>query len=262
MKIEYRQDFYDNPETWNPDTWQQREGDKTRARLAAEWLPGDVSSILDVGCGNGVYTNLAEPGQFKVGLDLSRVALEHVSAPRLLADASLLPFGDDSYEACVSMEMLEHLPGSIYPNALREMMRISRKCILITVPYNEKLKYNLVVCPQCQHGFHPYHHIRQYQLPDLKTLFNPHFQLVRYTPMVPKKEQALPGLWNVIRVYQHRHGRNFPKTALCPQCGYKPDSSTVSINAISQTRPVATKLKHLWPKQNTFTWWMALYQKT
>jgi SAM-dependent methyltransferase len=261
MSSRYNQDFYDNPNIWNPEAWQQRVGDQERAKLAAEWLPRDVSSILDVGCGNGVYTNLTEPSRNKVGLDMSRVALQHVSAPRLQADASRLPFDDDSFDAGLSMEMLEHLPGSIYQEALRELERISRKYILITVPYNEKLKYNMVVCPRCRYAFHPYHHLRRYQSQDLKTLFGPHFQLVRHTPLAPKKEEVLPGLWNVFRVYQHRHGRNFPNTAVCPQCGYKLDSNKVSTIAISRTHRGVSKLKRIWPKQTTFTWWMALYRK-
>jgi SAM-dependent methyltransferase len=262
MKIGESQDFYDNPEIWNPEMWQQREDDIERAKLAAEWLPSEVSQVLDVGCGNGVYTNLAESGRFKVGLDTSRVALEHVTAPRLQADASHLPFDDGSFDAGLSMEMLEHLPESIYQVVLSELERIARKYILITVPYNEQIKYNLVVCPRCQHAFHPYHHLRQYLLQDLKTLFSPHYRLDRLTGLVPVKREAFPFLWNVIRVYQHRQGRNFPAMAVCPQCGYTSASRSDPNKPASRVHTVNSNLKKLWPKRRTYQWWMALYEKT
>jgi SAM-dependent methyltransferase len=261
MKIKYSQAYFDNPEIWNPNAWQKREGDLKRARLAVEWLPDVVTSILDVGCGNGVYTNLLEPKRFKVGLDLSRIALEHVTAPRLQADASLLPFPDESFDASLSMEMMEHLPQSIYQRTLNELERVSRKHILITVPYDEKLKYNIVICPECLYTFHPYHHIRQYQLGDFKTLFSLHFRLVRLEAVVPTRREALPGLWNLIRVYQHRQGRNFPNMAICPRCGYTSAKHVSAVQQVSRAYSVRSSFRHLWPKHTSFTWWMVLYRK-
>lgn len=261
MKTEYNQDFFNNPEIWNPETWFYREGDRGRAKLAAEWLLGEVNTVLDVGCGNGVYTNLLEPGRFKVGLDMSRVALENVTAPRLLADASHLPFDDHSFDAGLSMEMLEHLPGSIYSGALSELKRISRMYILITVPYNEQIKFNLVVCPRCQHAFHPYHHLRQYRSQDLKTLFSPHYRLVRLAPLAAVKRESFPFLWNLIRVYQHRRGKNFPASAVCPHCGYTSSSSLDPGEPVSHVQTMNSRLKQLWPKRATYLWWIALYRK-
>jgi SAM-dependent methyltransferase len=261
MTTKYSQAFFDNPEVWDSAAWQKREGDLERARLAAEWLPGEVNSILDIGCGNGVFTNLLEPNRFKVGLDMSRIALAHITAPRLQADASLLPFADHSFDVCMSMEMLEHLPLPIYQRALNEMVQVSRKYILITVPYNEKLKYNTVICPACLHAFHPYNHIQQYQRDDFKTMFGTHFYLVRLEAVIPTRREALPSLWNILRLYQHRQGRNFPSMAICPQCGYTNIKNATLAWQFSRTHSVRSSISHLWPKRTTFTWWMALYRK-
>jgi SAM-dependent methyltransferase len=257
----YSQAYFDNPELWSPAVWQLREGDRERARLAAEWLPGEVSSVLDVGCGNGVFTDLFEPNRFKVGLDLSRAALQQVTAPRLLADASRLPFTDGSFDASLSMEMLEHLPETSYQNVLSELKRVARKYILISVPYNEQLKYNFITCPACRNVFHPYHHLRQYQSKDLKFLFGSHVQLVRVSNLVPIRREAMPALWNVIRVYLHRNGKNFPNAAVCPRCGYTPSGKTAAALPVTHSYGISSTIKHLWPKRRTFTWWMALYRK-
>jgi SAM-dependent methyltransferase len=260
MTAKYSQAIFDNPEVWDSAAWQKLEGDLERARLAIEWLLGEVNSVLDIGCANGVFTNLLEPNRFKVGLDMSRIALEHVTAPRLQADASLVPFADHSFDACLSMEVLEHLPLPIYQAALNELVRISRKYILITVPYNEELKYNNVICPACLHSFHPYNHIRQYQRDDFKTLFGSNSHLERLEGVVPTKRAMLPGLWNVFRAYKHRQGRNFPRMAICPRCGYSADKNQPSIQNPSRAHSKRLSLSHLWPKRSTFTWWMAFYR--
>ncbi len=186
--------------------------------------------------------------------------MEHITAPHLQADASLLPFADHSFDASLSMEMLEHLPHSVYPYALNELTRVARQHILITVPYNEVLKYNRVTCPQCLYAFHPYHHLRQYQQNDFITLFGANFHLMRLEGVVPTEQPAIPGLWNIYRDYQHRRGRNFPRMIICPQCGYTADKNTNAARNLSQVHRRRSSLSRLWPKRSTFTWWMALYK--
>ena len=114
---------------------------------------------------------------------MSRIALEHITTPRVEADASWLPFAEHSFDASLSMEMLEHLPHAIYQSVLNELARVTRKYILITVPYNEELKYNMVICPQCLQPFHPYYHVRQYQR-NVFHLFGIHIRLVRLEAVV------------------------------------------------------------------------------
>jgi SAM-dependent methyltransferase len=190
--------YFDNPEIWDPSFWKNRSDDIERARLVGDWLPQEISSILDVGCGNGVYTNLQEANQLKIGLDLSRPALKYVSAPRLQASAAELPFANASFDCSVCMEMLEHLPVSIYQITLDELKRVSRRYILITVPYNENLYYDNIVCPVCLCRFHPYHHVRQYSEDSFQGLFDKHFLLMRLEAVIYKGRKAIPSLWNLI----------------------------------------------------------------
>jgi SAM-dependent methyltransferase len=83
MTADYGHTYFDNPKIWSSAAWQWYEANINRARIAAEWLPGEVISVLGVGCGNGVFADLVKTVRFKVGPDLSRVALEHVTVPRL-----------------------------------------------------------------------------------------------------------------------------------------------------------------------------------
>jgi ubiquinone/menaquinone biosynthesis C-methylase UbiE len=261
MAAKFSQNIFETPEIWDPATWQKLEGDLKRARQAADWLPGEVRSVLDVGCGNGVFTNLEEPSRFKVGIDLSKIALVNVVAPHLPADAVRLPFADNAFDAIVCMEMLEHLPEAIYQSTLSELLRVSRSYVLITVPYSENLEFNQVICPKCFCRFHPYHHVRQYQSSDINTLFRLHNHLIRLESIVPTRSKALPVLWNLIKLFFHRQGRNYPHGVICPQCGYTLIKSTILAEEVSRTFSVRKSLNRLWPKRNTYTWWMALYQK-
>jgi ubiquinone/menaquinone biosynthesis C-methylase UbiE len=253
--------YFDNPEIWNPAAWQLHKGDRERAHLAAAWMPDEVGSVLDVGCGNGIFTNLAEPGRWKAGVDLSRVALAQVTAPHLQADALHLPVSDHRFDAAVSMEMLEHIPVREYETTLNELLRVTRRYILITVPYNEKLEHNHVVCPVCRGVFHPYHHVRQFQQAAFNTLFGPHSRLLRLEGVVPAQGKALPALWNILRMFFHRQGRNFPTGTVCPQCGFTSKETADNNSKKMPTRSLRHSLSRLWPRRATYTWWMALYER-
>jgi ubiquinone/menaquinone biosynthesis C-methylase UbiE len=91
--------------------------------------------VLEVACGRGGFTRfLASKGAFVHGVDFSATALqiardnlEHYPALEerityVQADVQDLPFGDDSFDAIVSCETVEHLPDPTV--AVREMFRV------------------------------------------------------------------------------------------------------------------------------------------
>ena len=99
------------------------------------------SSILDVGCGEGVVTERIArlTGVTTVGVDLGVPALEAQWRRReagLLsfdgASAYELPFEDGSFDCVCALEVLEHLerPGE----ALAEMARVAGRFLLLSVP--------------------------------------------------------------------------------------------------------------------------------
>jgi SAM-dependent methyltransferase len=94
-------------------------------------LPADAS-IVDVGCSSGyLLADLREsyPEAKLVGVDLVAAGLpgahERVPTAQLLqADACALPIADESVDAVVSANLLEHIPDDV--QALREMYRVLR----------------------------------------------------------------------------------------------------------------------------------------
>jgi SAM-dependent methyltransferase len=99
-------------------------------------------SILDVGCGEGVLTEMwADRLEVEriVGIDLDDPKLEAEWRRRERANLEFrtglgheLPYADDEFDAVAAMEVLEHVPD---PKAvLGEMARVASRWILVSVP--------------------------------------------------------------------------------------------------------------------------------
>ncbi|MCA9401346.1 MAG: class I SAM-dependent methyltransferase [Candidatus Omnitrophica bacterium] len=95
----------------------------------------DYHSILDVGCGLGEYSRVAKQSNLYVGLDnsLPRVAFanQKYRFPFLQADANVLPFKDNAFDAMLFANIAHHLTDEELTRALTEMIRVSNKYIII-----------------------------------------------------------------------------------------------------------------------------------
>lgn len=99
------------------------------ARTCVDLLP-NVTSVLDVGCGNGLLAKLVmekRPELRLTGIDV--VQQSDVAIPVQLYDGKLFPCKDKSLDAVMLMDMLHHTEDPVM--ILREACRVSRKYILI-----------------------------------------------------------------------------------------------------------------------------------
>jgi 2-polyprenyl-3-methyl-5-hydroxy-6-metoxy-1,4-benzoquinol methylase len=106
------------------------------------WMRAAPTSVLDVGCGEGVLTaEWAErlgDGRI-VGIDLEdpklRAEWARRERPNLefrAEEATRLSFADDEFDLAAAIEVLEHVPE---PEAtLAEMARVARRHLLVSVP--------------------------------------------------------------------------------------------------------------------------------
>ncbi|PPK95913.1 methyltransferase family protein [Kineococcus xinjiangensis] len=116
-------------------TYDTRTAENSAAHLLPHLRPG--TTLLDVGCGAGSITAdlaaLVAPGAV-VGVDTSAEALDAARAhcarrgvegvTFTAADATALPFPDDSFDVVHAHQVLQHLPDPVA--ALREMRRVCR----------------------------------------------------------------------------------------------------------------------------------------
>ena len=102
----------------------------------------EPSSLLDVGCGEGVLTHKwaarLAPGRV-VGLDLEDPAIQAEwdkrRAPNLeyrVMKAENLPFDDGEFELAAAIEVLEHVPDP--EHTVAEMARVASGHLIVSVP--------------------------------------------------------------------------------------------------------------------------------
>jgi 2-polyprenyl-3-methyl-5-hydroxy-6-metoxy-1,4-benzoquinol methylase len=101
------------------------------------------SSVLDVGCGEGVlvhrWAKRLGDGRL-VGIDLEEESIQagwsERQAPNLeyrVMEAQNLPFAEDEFDLASAIEVLEHVPDP--EHTLSEMARCARRHLLVSVPH-------------------------------------------------------------------------------------------------------------------------------
>lgn len=153
--------------------------------------PGD--RVLDLGCGEGrhVHGLYLLGGLDIVGVDLDEGALKKAAdglatLPKPsdedtgkiafeTGDATALRFEDDSFDAIICSEVLEHLPD--YHAALVEMRRVlkpeGKLCISVPHAWPERICWQLAPPPN-GYAFEPGGHIRIFDEVDLKVSVERH----------------------------------------------------------------------------------------
>lgn len=102
----------------------------------------DTSSVLDIGCGEGVLVHewaQRYPTARIVGVDLEEPSIQAGWEQRRAANleyrvmrAENLPFAEDEFELASAIEVLEHVPDP--EHTLAEMARCARRHLLVSVP--------------------------------------------------------------------------------------------------------------------------------
>lgn len=100
----------------------------------------NIDAVLDAGCGEGFTLN--KISQEKIGqkykgieFDAQAVLAANTLYPKLdivQGDVMKLPFKNNSFDLVICTEVLEHLENP--KKAYRELLRVSKKYVLITVP--------------------------------------------------------------------------------------------------------------------------------
>ena len=89
------------------------------------------------------------------------------------------PFKDEYFDALVLSEVIEHIPINKLKKAIEESFRVLKKggLVFVTVPFNEILEENTVICPNCGDKFHRWGHHSSFDKLKLNNLFSPKFDI-------------------------------------------------------------------------------------
>jgi SAM-dependent methyltransferase len=95
----------------------------------------EPKSVLEIGPGLGVLKIVA--AQF--GVKVETMDIDPELKPDHVASATNMPFQDSSYDVTCAFQMLEHLPYEHALKAFQEMVRVSKRYIVISLPDAERV---------------------------------------------------------------------------------------------------------------------------
>jgi SAM-dependent methyltransferase len=230
-------------------------------------IPKETATLLDVGCGVGVFLHLL--GIHRdikgIGIEISdnkiSYAMEHLHVHVEKGDAGHLRFDDRCFDVVTAFEVIEHLPFGTYQNALEEMTRVAKKYIIISVPYNEKRA--LMTCPYCGTIFNSNYHLRSFSETMMEDLF-PGF-VIEYIDKIGINE-----IWPApLECINHlRNRKEESPEYICPACGYG-RTATKSNSAIANSthqnnhvlRRMVRALLKIVPKVKKARWLVVSYKR-
>ncbi len=105
------------------------------AGLVRSALGPGAHRVLDVGDTAG-YLALFEPDLRVTGLDVELAPDRLEGARPLVGDGTALPFPDDTFDAVVSSDVLEHVRPDRRAAFLTELRRVSRELVVVAAPFD------------------------------------------------------------------------------------------------------------------------------
>lgn len=165
------------------------DGNAARLKFLMHQLPPAGQRVLNIGVGNGWLEKMirAQSKHDIYSLDPSAVAIERLQAEigmdrdhAKVGYSQAIPFPDNTFDAVIMSEVVEHLEDDVIAETLREISRVlaPHGRYIGTVPADEKLENNQVVCPKCGELFHRVGHVQSFSKERLANLLGRNFQNV------------------------------------------------------------------------------------
>ena len=119
QRAHYEFEKYMSPARW-ASVWHQ-------LREVRKFKP---EKTLEIGPGPGTFKTLGQT----FGMDIETVDLDQTLNPDHVASATDLPFSQNSFDVACAFQVLEHLPYDSAIAALKELLRVSKKGVVISIP--------------------------------------------------------------------------------------------------------------------------------
>lgn len=269
----FEQKYYESDEFWK-EGMVEDEANTRRLNTSIGLVPSGTQTLADIGCGNGIFAWMLQQQRPEVdvlSVDRSETALKYVKTKSKVGDIVALPFENKTFDCVTCFQVLEHIPYPVYDTVLNELSRISKKNVIVSVPYQENTEDDITKCPACHATFNIELHLRNYFDKDMQELFSKFgFRCIKQQ-VIEKKNKTYFGIDWYIR-FRNAHLRNKGKfqSPLCPICGYENHSFKLSENSTSSQNGTAVAgggglkglLKKIWPaKYIKAHWVIAVYER-
>jgi hypothetical protein len=135
-------------------------------------VPTHGESALDIGARDGFISKLLAERFLKVtSLDLDRPEIVHERILCVKGDVTALDFPDASFDLVFCAEVLEHIPPKKLAAACSELSRVSRRHVLIGVPFKQDIRVGRLTCLACGKASPPWGHVNSFDENRLRGLF-------------------------------------------------------------------------------------------
>ncbi|MCA9486790.1 class I SAM-dependent methyltransferase [Candidatus Woesearchaeota archaeon] len=94
------------------------------------YKPAD--KVLEIGAGSQVFASYLKEKK----VDIKTADFDENVHPDILADIRKLPCSDEEFDIVCAFQILEHLPYEESLKALQELHRVTKKYLLLSVPYS------------------------------------------------------------------------------------------------------------------------------
>ena len=158
------------------------------------------TDVLNIGIGRGGLEEVLISKGFNVYcLDPSEKSIQRVKDLLGLADrakvgySQSIPYADHKFDTVVMTEVLEHLSDDVIKQTLKEVRRVLRSGgrFIGTVPADENLLKQRVVCPDCGKSFHQWGHVQSFSSEELYQLLVSEYSNVKIT-------RKFLGTWGIL----------------------------------------------------------------
>jgi len=95
-------------------------------------IDAKANTVLEVGIGNRIVSTYLRQSGYKVTTFDINKALE----PDVVGDIRNLPFKNNMFDVVLACEILEHLSFGDVPRSVSELRRVSRKKVVLSIPYS------------------------------------------------------------------------------------------------------------------------------
>lgn len=264
----FEQQYYESAEFWK-EGMVEDDANTDRLNKSVALIPTGTQTLADIGCGNGVFAWLMQQQRAEVdvlSVDRSEAALQHVKTKKIAAEITALPFEDKTFDCVTCFEVLEHIPYPVYDTVLNELTRVSKKHVVISVPYRENTEDDITKCPACYAVFNVELHLRNYFEKDILQLFSkPGFRCVQQQ-LIEKRNKTYLGIdWYIRFRNRHLQNKGTFRSPLCPVCGYQNQTFHLTGNSTgtaNQTGGIKGMLKKWWPTVYKKVYWIiAVYER-
>lgn len=156
----------------NLDQYRASDAEQKRIKSLLGLISEKGETALDIGARDG-YIAILLTDYFKtvMALDLEQPEIDHKNVIAVKGNARALPFPDNSFDLVLCAEVLEHIPTADLPAVCSELQRVTRKQVIIGVPYKQDIRIGRTTCRNCGGKNPPWGHVNSFDESRIKKLF-------------------------------------------------------------------------------------------